>query len=298
MSLAALKNMGANTDQLRLHLAKQKQKLVPLGDSPDHKSYLNNLNHLLHQMDQSGWEAVLREELTSLQDNPGGGAFHGLIRTAYGVVLRNPVEVSAGLVYWRRLQTHAQSHDTPNADMYKLNPSEQFALLADIYAAADLNDNSLPTISERMQHVLKSPAIAQALAGIAQSEEVSFYEVAHAALSLFQQSHHFTALHGVTGTHAARILSPYVPNARDWLQNHRVALALAYLAMGAPRLDPQFAMPAQTSAQREALFDLATASTDEHEIKLAYSCWEDSQHYNDDGFIAVAYQYLTRNSAA
>src|SRR6202035_1832842 len=94
------------------------------------------------------------------------------------------------------------------------------------------------------------------------------------ATALYAQTDDFTALHGLTGSHAISVVAPYVEDTEAlsawWFQ----ALAAAYLTIGAPRLvDPSEAVAPWLTAKVtwDDVARSATASDDEHVVKLVYT---------------------------
>jgi hypothetical protein len=98
-----------------------------------------------------------------------------------------------------------------------------------------------------------------------------------AAVALYAATDDFTALHGVTASHAIMIVAPYVDDTAAlsswWFQ----ALAAAYVTIGAPRLiDPAQSLAPwlDSTSTWDELAASATRSDDEHVVKLVYSARE------------------------
>ncbi len=97
------------------------------------------------------------------------------------------------------------------------------------------------------------------------------------AVALYAATDDFTALHGVTASHALGILAPFVEDrdalARWWFQ----ALAAAYVTIGAPDVADAAAAVAPWRSDEPAwglVTDAAITSDDEHVAKLVYSARE------------------------
>jgi hypothetical protein len=125
---------------------------------------------------------------------------------------------------------------------------------------------------------------AVSLRPIASSAGGDVSQLSRACLDVFAATHDFFALHLVTGSHAFRICSQWAgPHAERLLS---VALAAAYLVIGAPdfvRIQPGHA---------ELPIRELTSATDEHDIKLAYTCRVEAEAYADPAYEWVAARYL------
>jgi hypothetical protein len=109
--------------------------------------------------------------------------------------------------------------------------------------------------------------------------------LSRACLEVFHATHDFFALHLVTSSHAFRICAPWVGANGEML--FTAGIAIAYLAIGAPKFDALSRMSAGLPIE-----SLATAG-DEHDIKLAYSCQSQAQAYADPTYCWAAARYLS-----
>ena len=109
-------------------------------------------------------------------------------------------------------------------------------------------------------------------------------EISRACLEVFHATHDFFALHLVTASHAFRICAPWAgPNSNSL---YSAGIGAAYLAIGAPAFDPV----ARTTAILP--IDALSMATDEHDIKLAYSCLAQSRAFGDPTYEWAASRYL------
>src|SRR5216117_3952855 len=112
MALVALDQMGATPGQLsdyqHTHVS-WLEKLpegapAPTGAWPfrkaNHAAFPDLQADMRQRIAQEGWEPVLRAMLPELAPGLSAAAFHGLIRTAMGVVGKHEGEIAAGLAYW------------------------------------------------------------------------------------------------------------------------------------------------------------------------------------------------------
>jgi hypothetical protein len=115
-------------------------------------------------------------------------------------------------------------------------------------------------------------------------DTTGFVALSRAGLEVFHATHEFFALHLVTGSHAFRVCAPWAGPRPERLLG--VALAAAYVAIGAPDFGP-------IDAGRAELPRVALASaTDDHDIKLAYSCSAQARAHADADYEWVAARYL------
>lgn len=101
MALVALDAMGADGQRLCAFASDYARRLGPRrpGDPID-DAFEAAFARRLDAIGRDGVDAVLREALPRLIPGVGAAAFHGLIRTAYGVIAGHAGEIAAGLAYW------------------------------------------------------------------------------------------------------------------------------------------------------------------------------------------------------
>jgi hypothetical protein len=111
MALVALDQMGATPGQLndyrRTHVSWLEKlpegESAPAGAWPfrkaDHGAFPDLQADFRQRVARDGWEPVLRAMLPELAPGLSAAAFHGLIRTAMGVVGKHEGEIAAGLGY-------------------------------------------------------------------------------------------------------------------------------------------------------------------------------------------------------
>jgi hypothetical protein len=278
--------MGATPAQLsdyrRTHVSwlekLPERAAAPMGAWPfrkaDHGSFPDLRADFRERIAGEGWESVLRTLLPELAPGLSAAAFHGLIRTAMGVVARHEAEIAAGLAYWaahwQRLGVllgppteMAQSAD-PIALLERLRNDARFAF--DPKEAPGLIDDAL--------------LAAGALDGFGEvihwldAEQCKIADVARAAGALYAATGDFTALHTVTGTQAIAVLLPYVQGPRVLLPWLWQALAATYIAIGRPAIPDSGAIESWRAAETPSWSDLlkrAVTEEDEHSVKLCYA---------------------------
>jgi hypothetical protein len=286
MALVALDQMGATPSQLNGYVRSHTSWLEKLperaagtaGAWPFRKAnrdaFLDLRTDFKRRIARDGWEAVLHAVLPDLARGISAAAFHGLIRTAMGVVGRHDGEIGSGLAYWaahwQRLgvtlaaPAELQPSTDPMALLARLQTDPRFAF--DPKKAPDLIDDAL--------------IAAAALDGFGEvihwldAEQCRIADLARAAAALYAATGSFTALHGVTGTQATMVLLPYLQEQSvlvSWLWQ---ALAAAYISIGRPQIPEADAIDAWRNAETPAWPDVlqrALGEEDEHTVKLCYS---------------------------
>ena len=111
--------------------------------------------------------------------------------------------------------------------------------------------------------------------------------MAAALIRAYAASGDFTLLHGVTGTHALRLLAPYAADPRRAIAHLWQAVVAAYLGAGSPAVDG-WGVEGSDALAWDEIRERAAGCDDEHDVKLAYSCWREGAHYRDDLYRRVA----------
>ncbi len=293
MTMTALDKIGADGDTsarfARIYAKRLRRKKVgeksidPLllsARAGDPSVYPQALNFFGEAIERDGRAAVLAAYLPELTNSIATAAFHGIIRTAYGLIANEDAEIAAGLAYW-------WSRAEPVSFTRSIGAANNDAdtLVDDVAAAFKRYGKKLnldqPTISARMAEVFTHPRIGAAL-NKAAAADVSFDKIAAQALRIYLATDDFTALHCVTGVHAARVLSEHVVmNDVDLRKSLWGGLCAAYASIGAP--EPAALTPAPAKAPDwHVIFSAAQSSDDEHDIKFVFSCHEEARHYGRD----------------
>jgi hypothetical protein len=286
MALVALDQMGATPGQLNEYRRTHVSWLEKLPEGhpaatgawpfrkANHAAFPDLQADMRQRIAQEGWEPVLRAMLPELAPGLSAAAFHGLIRTAMGVVGKHEGEIAAGLAYWaahwQRLGVAlgAPAEGAPSADptalLARLRADARFDF--DPKKAPDLIDDALLAVG--------------ALGGFGDvihwldAEHCKIADLGRAAGALYGATGDFTALHAVTGTQAVAMLLPYVQNQNVLLPWLWQALAAAYVSIGRPAIPDADAIQAWRAVESPAWPDLlknALAEEDEHSLKLCYS---------------------------
>jgi len=243
-------------------------------------------NFFLEALERDGRAYVLGKYLPELINAIATAAFHGVIRTAFGFIADEDAEIAAGLAYW---WAHAETVSFSISIGAANNDHE--TLIADVAAAFARHRKKLkldqPTISARIAEIYSHPQISAVL-NRAAAADVSFDNIAATALRLYLAAGDFTALHCVTGAHAARILSEsVVMDDADLRKALWSAICAAYASVGAPSL-PAFTPAPSGAPDWHVISSAAQSATDEHDIKFAYACMEEARQYGRDALYRYA----------
>ena len=225
---------------------------------------------------RDGTEATLDRWIPRLLPALAAGAFHGAIRTAFAIEAGSPRETAHALAYWAA--AYEVLPQMPAASGGR-SCGEVLAAIARDPAFAGKRPPGR-NIIERTMNAARMPALGAHIAST-DPGQLDLDAVALAVLGAFAASGDFTLLHGVTGTHAFRMLASRAGDADAVAQFLWPALVSAYVGAGAPRVDG-FGLRGSDALDWPAIHARAVERKDEHDIKIVYSCWREWQHRGDD----------------
>lgn len=289
MAVAALDAMGASEADMDRFDARYLPQLEPIpravvviqpGDEAAHlgspRAFPEWVVYFESAIAQDGLETVLRRWVDRLLPGVASGAFHGAIRTAFALESGARGEMAHGLAYWA-----AVYHPLPVAPELSggLSPDEVLSRLSSdpVYAGKRPPGNG---IIARALAAAREPGFGAHAASL-DPDLLSLDDIARALLRAYAATGDFTLLHCVTGTHAFRLLAPYASDSGAALVDFWAAVLATYLGAGAP--PPHgWGLAGDDSLDWPAIHARAVRREDEHDIKLAYSCWSEWQHRGDD----------------
>lgn len=295
MALVALDAMGATPGDLDRFEAAYLPKLEPIaasvvviqpGDEAAHlgspRAFPEWVDYFSRALDHEGVDAVLARWVDRLLPSVAAGAFHGAIRTAFAIESEARREAAHALAYWAAAY---EPLPVPPPAAGTRSPYEVLAALArdPAHAGRRLAGRN---IIERTVAAGRLPDFAAHVASV-DPAQLDLDAVARALLRAYAASGDFTLLHGVTATHAFRLLAPHAGDARAALDDLWSALVAAYLGAGAPPVEG-WGLEGDDALGWPAIHARAVRCDDEHDIKLAYSCWREWQHRGDDLYRRVA----------
>ena len=297
MVLIALDKMGASRKQLQHAVDRSIPDLQPRPGSPvetlkdvdlcRHRDDLfpSALHYYELQLKQHGIAACLQRELPRLLPSIATAAFHGLIRTAYGVDARHLEEVAMGLAYWN-LEYHPLTSSTERTS---LTAAEVIAAVATKFPDIPLAPGN---IADHMESVSRQPGWMDTPI---QTQQLSLEDIANTALTAYLGTRDFTLLHGVTGCHALRLILPYCKDQEVALRYFWQGLVIAYLSTGPKVIQPAASVEIVDAAQKQAdLRNHAFNSDDDHVIKLTYSALEEFHYYGNIEYLQVFNKRTTK----
>lgn len=289
MALIALNRLGADEETLERFFHAYAGKLRPKsppGAPLTQVTWTAHRGHHAHhgalaaffsdELNRLGAGELLRIYLPHLLPGIGGAAFHGLIRTAYGLDINAPAEIIEGLAHW------ADTYLPLGGSIGDTESSRPKALLTALRAETGFRPlpKTSPTIFERMATVAADPTFDRYTAKISLSA-AELPSIAEIALGAYIATRDFTALHFVTATHALRLILPFT-SAEVAVSHFWIAFMAAYVSIGCPDPLPP-ATPADIPPWPE-LLGKVIQSLNDHAIKLAYTCREEERHYSNPGY--------------
>jgi hypothetical protein len=296
MALIALDRMGASPARLQRYATAYLKNIEPASapgtgiDESDWREWLGEkeayadyLGFFRREVERLNARAALRAYLPTLSRGVAAAAFHPPIRTAFGVIGDDPEEVAVGLAYWASRYLPLPEHAPADGDAVAAMTSgdDPVALLGALRGQDDLAFQPNPDnlIDREFAEAASHPrfeTIAQAL----NVDDLTFDRLRRAAALLYFATEDFSALHGVTGMHAARILSDFADDPRAYATQLWRALLALYLALDRPAL-PDAAEVAKLSQATlpdwNKILQAAVDSDAEHTIKLVFTCLDETR---------------------
>jgi len=240
---------------------------------------------------QDGSDTVMQAVLGKVSLAPASGAFHAMIRLAYGLDAGNNSEIGAGLaaLVCGRLGIDIAMEGREAAASVQDGLTQLSRWLPDTV----LEDG---WIGPRLQAVAQLPTFRAVIPAMPHEGDL-LDALRRAALALYWQTDDFIALHMVTGVHAARVVLSHLSNemAQTYLPELWSAFCAAYVVIGAPPLK----VPRVEAAGEDwtALLAMATGSNDDHDIKLAHTCFEENRVSPSALYYLAAQRRMARHQA-
>jgi hypothetical protein len=250
MASVAIERLGAPPERVSEFIEFYTRRLRPMDAEEAAQS-----DRLHDELAREGRESFLRKHVAKLTPGIAAAAFHGVIRTAYAVDTDDVADaIGAWLWEYATIDVLRGSRDDPFRSVQR---DDRFG--------ERLKGSS---IVGRIGQVVAMPAFREYGFG-----RVTLEELARIAVQIYLATADFTALHMVTGCHAARVLAPYL--ADDALEHLATALLAAYITIG--RLS--FGLTEHDAPDWDTIAKIAIASNDDHDLKMVYSCREEDAVY-------------------
>lgn len=225
-------------------------------------------------MMEEGPDSVILQVFSRLPFAPASGAFHAVIRLAYGLEAMHDGEIAAGLA--ALVSGNLPIEIRPDEQRVAASVSAALAALSEALHGAVFKGDMITT---RLRAVALNPTFRSALPAPPRLTPLNarlLDDMARAAIQLYWQTNNFTALHMVTGLHAVRRVFSHLPEqiAETLLPDLWSAFCAAYVSIGAPPVADSIGhAPADGADPWPQLFRLALASDDDHDIKTVYTCY-------------------------
>ncbi len=295
MSLVALDQLGASEAQLENYYSTSSSRL-DLRKTDSENGTFNFTEKALGQKDlfedffryfkdrlkHTSAEKLLTEVIPVLMKGVGGAAFHPLIRLSYALRSDCRDEIAMSLAYWAteylELGNSHQHHDES---------------LGDIRTRLDAftSDESFrSTITDRIKAINEAVQKAEV---IIQPEVLTLKDIREFSLGEFAKADNFTLLHTVTASHAFRSASHYFENEEEALRYLWEAIVMAQLSTGikyngVPAKTPEIKM------DWPEIIEHALNSTDDHVIKLVYTCFDENNETPDPLYHFIAQRAVSK----
>jgi len=304
MGLAALDRLGADDERLGEFTVKSSAILEPvaeplfeitradferqMGNISAFASYLKFFKNLQKQSGLINCYEIIREYLPILIPGLAGGAFHPFIRLAYAVEQKNSDDIIFSLAYFAA--SNGRLGSFPQGGDMEFDPH---AVLKTVRADPGMRlTEKSGLIFDHLKNSAAIPGFDSHVTGL-RLDESHLPVLASLVLEIYLSRENIAALHGVTGTHAFRILLPYMTDVKTALISLWQAVVALYVANNAPELHvPQ----ADTIKSWGEIANEAIRSPDVHTIKLIYSSIEEDRLYNNRCYKVAALRRLAMGS--
>lgn len=275
MALVALDRMGADDARIEAWAGKYSRQLEPFRPSPV-------VDHFSSLVAKQGVEGALAASADALVEGIATAAFHGAIRAAYALEGGAGREMAHALAYWKGA---FESLGEPAPLRGTESPAQVLAAISRDPDFAGRRPAG-PNIATRTKAAAAMPATAQFVARL-DPDQLQLAPIAAALIRCYGASGDFTILHGVTGCHAFRALAPHLREPQRALRYLWHAVVATYIGCGSPRVEG-WGVPGSDALAWPQVLERATRCEDEHDVKLAYSCWSEGEHYGDDTYRRAA----------
>ena len=223
MALIALSRHGATDTQLDEFFAKYARRLRPkmpadltlttatwkdfLGKHVHHDAYVR---FFAQESLSLGREKMLRTYVPQLVPGLAGGAFHGVIRSAYGIDADCDSEIAEGLAHWA--VTYLPLSDEMAMTRDAVDPYQALASLSSDSAWDELHVEASNIFGRMIQYAV-TERFQRDVAPLPKAFR-DLQMLSRLTVDVYATTADFTALHLVTTSHALRLLLPYCGDLR------------------------------------------------------------------------------------
>ncbi|WP_175884557.1 questin oxidase family protein [Burkholderia sp. BCC0044] len=296
MALIALANMGASSARLQEFfdmwerkfalLAPPVDTMISRGDWTKHlgnRAAFGALRLCFQDwITDAGIVPVIAAVLQAVPFAPASGAFHAVIRLAYGIEVGHAGEIASGLA--SLISSHLPIDVIPDQ-----NPTADSIDAGFDHVAQALSGVTLPrdSITSRLRAVAADVRFGKAV--LAPPTNVALLDdLAQATIGAYWRKPNFTLLHTVTATRAARIVFAQLHEdlIKQLLPNLWIALCAAYATVG--RLPLAEANVPDIDIDWSDVCRMTVASDDDHVIKMTYTCLCEDRRDPSSRYLAAA----------
>ncbi|TRX48073.1 questin oxidase family protein [Fulvivirga sp. M361] len=279
MSLVALDDMGATERQLNLYYSIATSRLNLRKTQPKDTTFNFTTNvlgrsdlfedffhHFTDKLNEVSIEQLLKDVIPVLMEGVGGAAFHPLIRLSYALKSDCRAEIAVSLAYWASEYLKlGNGHQKNNEDLKNIRSR------LDAFAS---DNASLSTITDRIKAVNNT---IQKAGTVIQPKELTLENIKTFSLTEFAKNDNFTLLHTVTACHAYTSIAHYCENSERSLRYLWEAILISQLSTG---IKYNSTPPKTAVAKMEwpHIIKQAVNSTDDHVIKLVYTCRDENNN--------------------
>ena len=292
MPMAALSlqglGFGVEVQQSFVEFYKQRLDILPQSagriSSSNWQMFLGNYDYLSDYesyfrlaIEQEGLHIVLEKHIPILASGVIADAFHPLIRLGFGLDFSVVSEQAMGLAYWASV---FDERPIPNSGRLR-DWSEMLFHLQQL----GVEPISGGLITKRLDRSIENPQFVDLVTGDV-FQSLSLTDLREMALRMHWQRNNIVTLHAITALHAARLLMVHFPKSGSVLLPHLAyGLTAMYLAEGSPDLvDFTCLSGVDWSEIKQEIL----GSTNDHQIKLIYSCQEEEVFYGDVRYRIIA----------
>ncbi len=226
-------------------------------------------------------EELLNEMIPILIKGVAGAAFHPLIRLSYALKSKSQDEIAISLAYW--------ASEYLDLDNNPIQTDEKLESIRERLDRYTNHNSSLSNITDRIKVV--NSAIKDSKSST-QPKKISLDSIREFALVEFAKADNFTLLHTVTACHAYKSISKYCQNNEESLRHFWHAILVAQLSTGITYIHT-ISKPPEINMEWPQILKLAVTSTDDHIIKLVYTCWDQNNHTPN-----TIYQYIAQRAVS
>lgn len=291
MALIALFRLGASESQITTFGEMYLRRLAPVPEATSEdditcESWREHLGKHSHnaeyrrffasEFERLGRDELLQRYVPVLIEGVGGGAFHPLIRLAYGIDLDDAGEIAEALASWCM------------AFLPLGAPNEQVA--PDIGLQSLTHLTRIPIEGSVIFERLQAVACREDFGGFGGLPETAVIgDLREPIISIYEGSDgDFVALHLMTSLHALRVVGGAVPLTSGALAHYWRAVGAAYVVIGAP--SPRALAPeaGEDVPPWEAIIGVALTSRDDHVVKFVHTCSSEELAYGDERYRRLA----------